>query len=57
MLLDGDLNGKLGDFGLARCSNIAQDPQNTHIASTFGYMAPELAKTGMELFFVPLPLF
>ncbi|EOY07459.1 Protein kinase domain - like 10 [Theobroma cacao] len=47
VLLDGDLNGKLGDFGLAICSNIAQGPQTTHIAGTFGYMAPELPKTGM----------
>ncbi|XVF08132.1 hypothetical protein REPUB_Repub06bG0199500 [Reevesia pubescens] len=46
VLLDGDFNGKLGDFGLARCSKHAQDPQTTHVAGTFGYMAPELAKTG-----------
>ncbi|EOY07458.1 Concanavalin A-like lectin protein kinase family protein, putative [Theobroma cacao] len=46
VLLDGEFNGKLGDFGLARCSKLAQDPQTTHVAGTFGYMAPELAKTG-----------
>ncbi|XP_022718028.1 L-type lectin-domain containing receptor kinase V.9-like [Durio zibethinus] len=44
VLLDDDLNGKLGDFGLARCRKHAQE--TTHIAGTFGYMAPELAKTG-----------
>ncbi|XVE96914.1 hypothetical protein REPUB_Repub02eG0264900 [Reevesia pubescens] len=46
VLLDANLNGKLGDFGLARCSKHAQDPQTTHLAGTFGYMAPELSKTG-----------
>ncbi|XWS59851.1 hypothetical protein CRYUN_Cryun08bG0157400 [Craigia yunnanensis] len=44
VLLDDDLNGKLGDFGLARCSKHAQE--TTHLAGTFGYIAPELAKTG-----------
>ncbi|XVE61927.1 hypothetical protein DITRI_Ditri06bG0077500 [Diplodiscus trichospermus] len=46
VLLGGDFNGKLGDFGLARCSKHEQGPQTTHLAGTFGYMAPELAKTG-----------
>ncbi|XP_002534540.2 L-type lectin-domain containing receptor kinase V.9 [Ricinus communis] len=46
VLLDGELNGKLGDFGLARISKRAQDPQTTHVAGTFGYIAPELAKNG-----------
>ncbi|XP_022766197.1 L-type lectin-domain containing receptor kinase V.9-like [Durio zibethinus] len=44
VLLDDDLKGKLGDFGLARCSKHAQE--TTHLAGTFGYIAPELAKTG-----------
>ncbi|XVE96913.1 hypothetical protein REPUB_Repub02eG0264800 [Reevesia pubescens] len=44
VLLDGEFNGKLGDFGLARCSKHAQE--TTHVAGTFGYMVPELAKTG-----------
>ncbi|XWS10914.1 hypothetical protein CRYUN_Cryun38cG0039300 [Craigia yunnanensis] len=44
VLLDDDLNAKLGDFGLAMCSKHAQE--TTHVAGTFGYMAPELAKTG-----------
>lgn len=44
VLLDDNLNGKLGDFGLARCSKQAQE--TNHVAGTFGYMAPELARTG-----------
>ncbi|EOY07456.1 Concanavalin A-like lectin protein kinase family protein, putative [Theobroma cacao] len=44
VLLDDDLNGKLGDFGLARCSKHAQE--TIHLAGTYGYIAPELAKTG-----------
>ncbi|XVF78803.1 hypothetical protein PTKIN_Ptkin14bG0166300 [Pterospermum kingtungense] len=44
VLLDDDLNAKLGDFGLARCSKHAQE--TTHLAGTFGYIAPELARTG-----------
>ncbi|KDP35670.1 hypothetical protein JCGZ_09108 [Jatropha curcas] len=46
VLLDDKLNAKLGDFGLARSSQHAQDPQTTHVAGTFGYIAPELAKNG-----------
>ncbi|KAA8516397.1 hypothetical protein F0562_016690 [Nyssa sinensis] len=46
VLLDGELNGKLGDFGLARCCNHGKDPQTTHLAGTLGYIAPELARNG-----------
>ncbi|KAA8516396.1 hypothetical protein F0562_016689 [Nyssa sinensis] len=44
VLLDGELNGKLGDFGLARRCNHGKDPQTTHLAGTLGYIAPELAR-------------
>ncbi|XP_011020399.1 PREDICTED: L-type lectin-domain containing receptor kinase V.9-like isoform X1 [Populus euphratica] len=46
VLLDGELNAKLGDFGLARCIKHEQDIQTTHVAGTLGYMAPELARSG-----------
>ncbi len=43
MLLDGELNGKLDDFGLAWCSKHAHD---AHVVGIWGYIAPELAKSG-----------
>ncbi|CAK7336521.1 unnamed protein product [Dovyalis caffra] len=46
VLLDGELNAKLGDFGLARCSKHERDLQTTHVAGTLGYIAPELARSG-----------
>uniref|UniRef100_J3LC05 non-specific serine/threonine protein kinase n=1 Tax=Oryza brachyantha TaxID=4533 RepID=J3LC05_ORYBR len=46
VLLDNDMNGRLGDFGLARLYNRDTELQTTVVAGTFGYMAPELALTG-----------
>ncbi|CAL5066459.1 unnamed protein product [Urochloa decumbens] len=46
VLLDEDMNGRLGDFGLARLYNHGTDPQTTRMAGTFGYIAPELSRTG-----------
>ncbi|KAK1299614.1 L-type lectin-domain containing receptor kinase IV.1 [Acorus calamus] len=46
MLLDGDLNGRLGDFGLARLYDHGTDPLTTHVVGTLGYLAPELSMTG-----------
>ncbi|KAG1355342.1 L-type lectin-domain containing receptor kinase IV.2-like [Cocos nucifera] len=46
VLLDGEMNGKLGDFGLSRLYDHGTDPQISHVKGTFGYIAPELAKTG-----------
>jgi Legume lectin domain/Protein kinase domain len=46
VLLDCELNGKLGDFGLARLYDHGTDPQTTHVVGTMGYLAPELARTG-----------
>ncbi|XP_058099360.1 L-type lectin-domain containing receptor kinase IV.1-like [Magnolia sinica] len=45
VLLDSDMNGRLGDFGLARLYDHETDPQTTHIVGTFGYLAPELTRT------------
>ncbi|XP_058099378.1 L-type lectin-domain containing receptor kinase IV.1-like [Magnolia sinica] len=46
VLLDGDLNGRLGDFGLARLYDRGTNPQTTQVVGTLGYLAPEVTKTG-----------
>jgi serine/threonine protein kinase len=46
VLLDGEMNGRLGDFGLARLYDHGTDPQTTHMVGTKGYLAPELLRTG-----------
>ncbi|XP_058109720.1 L-type lectin-domain containing receptor kinase SIT2-like [Magnolia sinica] len=46
VLLDGEMNGRLGDFGLARLYGHGSIPQTTRVAGTIGYLAPELTKTG-----------
>ncbi|CAN6222369.1 unnamed protein product [Urochloa humidicola] len=46
VLLDNQMNGRLGDFGLARLYDHGVDPQTTHVVGTLGYIAPELARTG-----------
>ncbi|XP_038720434.1 L-type lectin-domain containing receptor kinase IV.1-like isoform X2 [Tripterygium wilfordii] len=46
VLLDGELNARLGDFGLARLYDHGTDPQTTHIVGTLGYMAPEHTRSG-----------
>uniref|UniRef100_A0ACD5TCC6 Uncharacterized protein n=1 Tax=Avena sativa TaxID=4498 RepID=A0ACD5TCC6_AVESA len=45
VLLDDELNGRLGDFGLARLYDHKTGPQTTHVVGTIGYLAPELART------------
>ncbi|XP_068668269.1 L-type lectin-domain containing receptor kinase S.4-like [Aristolochia californica] len=46
VLLDADLNGKLGDFGLARLYEHGTNLHTTHVVGTLGYLAPELTRTG-----------
>jgi len=46
VLLDSQMNGRLGDFGLSRLYDHGVDPQTTHVVGTLGYLAPELARTG-----------
>ncbi|XP_058751191.1 L-type lectin-domain containing receptor kinase IV.1-like [Vicia villosa] len=46
VLLDGEMNGRLGDFGLARLYDHGADPHTTHLVGTVGYLAPEHTRTG-----------
>ncbi|KAH7658088.1 Non-specific serine/threonine protein kinase protein [Dioscorea alata] len=45
VLLDGDMNGRLGDFGLARLYDHGAPPRTTSVVGTPGFLAPELART------------
>ncbi|KAJ1265409.1 hypothetical protein BS78_08G074700 [Paspalum vaginatum] len=44
VLLDDEMNGRLGDFGLARLHSHESEAHTTHVAGTWGYIAPELAR-------------
>ena len=46
VLLDKDLNGKLGDFGLARMHSHGQVASTTRVVGTVGYLAPEVVRSG-----------
>uniref|UniRef100_A0A2N9FNU1 non-specific serine/threonine protein kinase n=1 Tax=Fagus sylvatica TaxID=28930 RepID=A0A2N9FNU1_FAGSY len=46
VLLDAELNGRLGDFGLAKLYDHDTNPETTHLVGTVGYLAPELTRTG-----------
>ncbi|XBI88794.1 hypothetical protein VPH35_026710 [Triticum aestivum] len=46
VLLDGKMNGRLGDFGLARIYDHETAAETTHVAGTMGYLAPELSRAG-----------
>ncbi|XP_050287012.1 L-type lectin-domain containing receptor kinase VII.1-like [Quercus robur] len=46
VLLDKDMNGRLGDFGLARMHDHGQVPNTTRVVGTVGYLAPEVIRSG-----------
>ncbi|KAK7330538.1 hypothetical protein VNO77_24733 [Canavalia gladiata] len=43
ILLDADMRGRLGDFGLAKLYQHGEIPNTTRVVGTLGYLAPELA--------------
>jgi serine/threonine protein kinase len=46
VLLDDKMNGRLGDFGLARLYDHGTSSYTTRVVGTTGYLAPELMRTG-----------
>lgn len=46
VLLDSELNGRVGDFGLAKLVEHGAVPSTTRVVGTLGYLAPELTRTG-----------
>ncbi|CAN6309162.1 unnamed protein product [Urochloa humidicola] len=46
VLLDDEMNGRLGDFGLARLYDHGIDSYTTRVIGTTGYLAPELMSMG-----------
>lgn len=46
VLLDKEMNGRLGDFGLARMHGHGQVASTTRVVGTVGYLAPEVVKNG-----------
>lgn len=43
ILLDNEMRGRLGDFGLAKLYTHGETPNTTRVVGTFGYLAPEVA--------------
>ncbi|KAL5576739.1 hypothetical protein UlMin_018438 [Ulmus minor] len=46
VLLDRDMNGRLGDFGLAKMHGHGQVASTTRVVGTVGYLAPEVIRSG-----------
>nr|XP_043609980.1 probable receptor-like protein kinase At5g18500 [Erigeron canadensis] len=47
ILIDGEFNAKLSDFGLAKLLGAGKSHITTRVMGTFGYVAPEYANTGL----------
>lgn len=43
VLLDSEMRGRVGDFGLAKLYQHGEVPNTTRVVGTLGYLAPELA--------------
>lgn len=47
ILIDGEFNAKVSDFGLAKLLDSGESHITTRVMGTFGYVAPEYANTGL----------
>ncbi|XP_021898461.1 probable receptor-like protein kinase At2g42960 [Carica papaya] len=47
ILIDGEFNAKVSDFGLAKLLGSGESHITTRVMGTFGYVAPEYANTGL----------
>lgn len=47
ILIDGEFNSKVSDFGLAKLLESGESHITTRVMGTFGYVAPEYANTGL----------
>ncbi|KAK1380416.1 Protein kinase domain-containing protein [Heracleum sosnowskyi] len=47
ILLDNDFNAKISDFGLAKLLGAGESHITTRVMGTYGYVAPEYAKSGL----------
>ncbi|XP_038879424.1 L-type lectin-domain containing receptor kinase S.1 [Benincasa hispida] len=43
VLLDSEMRGRVGDFGLAKLYQHGETPNTTRVVGTLGYLAPEIA--------------
>uniref|UniRef100_A0A804I9C5 Protein kinase domain-containing protein n=1 Tax=Musa acuminata subsp. malaccensis TaxID=214687 RepID=A0A804I9C5_MUSAM len=48
VLLDVDMNARLGDFGLAGLHEHGENPYTTHVVGTLGYIPPEMCHAGRD---------
>ncbi|KAK0585171.1 hypothetical protein LWI29_024211 [Acer saccharum] len=46
VLIDAEMNARLGDFGLARLYEPGRVSHTTNVVGTIGYIAPEMTRTG-----------
>ncbi|XP_050222372.1 L-type lectin-domain containing receptor kinase S.1 [Mercurialis annua] len=47
ILLDSEMRGRVGDFGLAKLYSQNEVPNTTRVVGTLGYLAPELVKVAI----------
>ncbi|XP_054806206.1 L-type lectin-domain containing receptor kinase V.9-like [Prosopis cineraria] len=54
VLIDNDMNARLGDFGLAKLWDHGNDPQTSRVVGTPGYIDPEIVHSGKSSTFTDI---